>query len=252
MNGVSSFSQNNQAKEMQCFKGKKVLIVYGGWKGHHPQEFVDKITPWLESEGAVITTSETLDSYTDEKLMAETDLIIQSWTMGEISKEQAKGLLTAVKNGTGLAGCHGGIGDSFRDNSEYLYMVGGQWAAHPGGKINYEVNICDSDDPITEGLSDFTVENTEQYYMLVDPNVKVLATTTFNGEHDAWIEGAVIPVVWKKYYGKGRVYNLSIGHEPKDFDNPSVWTLLKRGFTWAVESKYQVKENLMHPVYGSK
>ncbi|BAX78747.1 ThuA domain-containing protein [Labilibaculum antarcticum] len=249
---VISESGFAQTHKVPSLKGKNVLIVYGGWKGHNPQAFVERITPWLKSEGAIITTSESLDSYTDEKLMAETDLVIQSWTMGKISKEQVKGLLKAVKNGTGLAGCHGGIGDSFRDQSEYLFMVGGQWAAHPGGKINYEVNICDTEDPITEGLSDFKVDNTEQYYMLVDPNSKVLATTTFSGEHDSWIEGAVIPVVWKKYYGKGRVYNLSIGHEPKDFDNPSVWTLLKRGFAWAAESKYQAKENLISPVYKSK
>lgn len=246
---LSSFAQ---ISKIPCLKGKKVLIVYGGWGGHNPKAFVDKIVPWLKAEGADLTISTSLDSYTDEKLMAETDLVIQSWTMGDISKEQVNGLLKAVRNGTGLAGCHGGIGDSFRNQAEYLYMVGGQWAAHPGGKINYEVNICDTEDPITDDLNDFRVENTEQYYMLVDPNSKVLATTTFSGEHNSWIDGAVMPVAWKKYYGKGRVYNLSIGHEPKDFDNPSVWILLKRGFAWAAESKYQVKENLITPVYDTK
>ncbi|MRT91624.1 ThuA domain-containing protein [Ancylomarina sp. 16SWW S1-10-2] len=249
---LSGFAQNNPTNEAPNLKGKKILIVYGGWPGHKPKAFVDKITPWLQKEGAELTISASLDSYTDEKLMSETDLVIQSWTMGKISEEQVNGLLKAVRNGTGLAGCHGGIGDSFREKAEYLFMVGGQWAAHPGGKINYEVTICDVEDPITEGLSDFKVEDTEQYYMLVDPNSKVLATTTFTGENSSWIDGAVIPVVWKKYYGKGRVYNLTIGHEPKDFDNPSVWTMLKRGFAWAAESKYQAKENLISPVYKSK
>lgn len=241
-----------QLSKTTSLKGKKILIVYGGWEGHNPKAFVDKISSWLKAEGAELRISESLDSYTNEELMAETDLVIQSWTMGKISKEQVNGLLKAVRNGTGLAGCHGGIGDSFRNQAEYLYMVGGQWAAHPGGKIDYEVNIYDNKDPITKGLRDFKVKDTEQYYMLIDPNSKVLATTTFTGEHNSWIKGAIIPVAWKKYYGKGRVYNLSIGHEVKDFNNSSVWTLLKRGFTWAAESKYQAKENLVSPLYGTK
>jgi type 1 glutamine amidotransferase len=192
-------------------QGKKVLFVWGGWDGHEPRQSIDVFVTWMRSEGAEVTVSETLDSYLDVKLMESLDLIVQIWTMGKITNEQEAGLLNAVKNGAGLAGWHGGTGDSFRENVNYQFMVGGQWVAHPGGIIDYKVNIKNHTDEITRGLKDFNMHS-EQYYVHVDPNVKVLATTTFTGEYADWINGNVVPVVWKKYYGKGRVFYSSLGH----------------------------------------
>lgn len=234
---------------VECtLKGKKVLYVYGGWKGHKPVESVDLFVPWLKSEGAEVTVSDTLDSYLDENLMNSLDLIIQIWTMGEITKEQDKALLAAVKRGVGLSGWHGGIGDSFRNNVEYQFMVGGQWVAHPGGVINYSVQITDHKDPITKGLKDF-VMHSEQYYMHVDPNVKVLAMTEFSGDHAPWIDKCVIPVVWKKYFGEGRVFYSSLGHVMSDFKDEPL-EIQKRGIRWAAESKYHPKEKWVSPIYG--
>ncbi len=230
-------------------KGKKVLYVYGGWKGHEPKQSVEVFVPWLKSEGAEVTVSNTLDSYLDKKLMSSLDLIIQTWTMGTITGDQEKALLAAVKSGVGMAGWHGGTGDSFRNNTEYQFMIGGQWVAHPGGVTDYTVQIRDKKDPVTKGLNDFAMHS-EQYYMHVDPNVKVLATTKFNADHAEWIDGCVIPVTWKKYYGKGRVFYSSLGHVMKDFEVPEALEIQKRGIRWAAESKYQPKEKWTSPIYG--
>lgn len=230
-------------------KGKKVLFVWGGWKGHEPKQSVEVFVPWMRSEGAEVVVSDTLDSYLDEKLMGSLDLVVQIWTMGQITNEQEKGLLKAIRSGVGLAGWHGGIGDSFRNNVEYQFMVGGQWVAHPGGVIDYSVQVTDKKDPITKGLKDFDMHS-EQYYMHVDPNVKVLATTKFSAEHAPWIEDCVIPVVWKKYYGDGRVFYSSLGHVMKDFEVPEALEIQKRGIRWAAESKYHPKEKWTSPVYG--
>ena len=239
------------SSELPALKGKKILLVHGGWEGHKPAAFAQRVGAWLEKEGAAVTVSDSLGIYTDEAFMSSVDLVIQYWTMGKITKEQEAGLLKAVKNGAGIAGCHGGLGDSFRDNTEYQYMVGGQWVAHPGGEIDHRIHIADADDPVTEGIEDFDI-HTEQYYMHVDPNVKVLATTTFTGEHDSWSGGAVMPVVWKKHYGKGRVFYLSVGHSPGTFEVSEVWAMLTRGISWASGSKYLPGEKWMSPVYGGK
>ncbi|MGM0665890.1 MAG: ThuA domain-containing protein [Bacteroidota bacterium] len=229
-------------------KNKKVLFVWGGWEGHEPEKCRDIFVPWLRESGAEVIVSDSLDSYLDKQMMDSRDLIIQVWTMGSITGEQAGGLLNAVKNGAGLAGWHGGLGDSFRDNTEYQFMVGGQWVAHPGGVIDYEVHITDRDDPLTMGLDDFRMHS-EQYYMHVDPNVKVLATTTFDNRHAYWIDGTVIPVAWKKYYGEGRVFYSSLGHVAADFDVPEALELMQRGIRWASESKYGTREKWINPVY---
>ena len=124
------------------------------------------------------------------------------------------------------------MADSFRNNTEYQFMVGGQWVAHPGGVIDYEVNIIDREDPITTGLDDFRMQS-EQYYMHVDPSNQVLATTTFTGDYAEWIDGVVMPVVWKRRYGQGRVFYASFGHVVKDFDVPEAREIVKRGMLWA-------------------
>ncbi len=242
------FSTSCHAEGLPSLKNKKVLLVYGGWKGHEPKKCVDILQPWMEAEGASVDVFDNLEIYTDKSYMDSVDLVIQIFTMAEITNEQEKGLLGAIKNGVGIAGWHGGLADAFRQNVEYQFMVGGQWVAHPGGIIDYTVNITDKKDPVTRGLKDFKMHS-EQYYMHVDPNVKVLATTTFNGDHAKWIDGCTIPVVWKKTYGKGRVFYSSLGHVAADFDVPEALEILKRGIKWAGASKYEPTEKWVKPMY---
>jgi type 1 glutamine amidotransferase len=211
---------------------KSALFVWGGWEGHEPKKCVDIFVPYLEEKGYKVEVSNSLDSYLDENKMNSLDLVVPVYTMSTITKEQEKGLLTAIKSGVGIAGWHGGMADSFRNNTEYQFMVGGQWVAHPGNIIHYEVNITNHTDPITSGMKDFKMHS-EQYFLHVDPCNEVLATTTFNGEHAEWIKGCVMPVVWKRRYGKGRVFYSSLGHVAKDFDVPEARELVKRGMLWA-------------------
>lgn len=240
-----------EALKEKPLSGKKVLFVWGGWEGHEPDKCRDIFVPWMRSAGAEVFVSDTLDSYTDTELMGSLDFIVQIWTMGKITKEQAKGLLDAVKGGVGIAGWHGGLGDSFRENTQYQFMVGGQWVAHPGGVIDYTVNITDKDDDITSGINDFQMHS-EQYYMHVDPNVKVMATTTFTDEHADWIGGATMPVAWKKMFGKGRVFYLSLGHVAADFNVPEALEMMQRGIIWASKSKYKPGIDWVSPVYPKK
>jgi hypothetical protein len=210
----------------------KALVVRGGWDGHEPRQTSDIFVPWLKGQGFDVTVSDTLDIYTDPAMMASLALIVPVWTMGSLAPEQAQGLLAAVAGGTGIAGWHGGMGDSFRESTEYQYMVGGQWVAHPGGIIPYTVHIVDRTDPVTAGVADFQMVS-EQYYMHVDPSNRVLATTTFGGDANEWIDGTVMPVIWKRRYGKGRVFYSSVGHVAKDFDVPEARVVVQRGMLWA-------------------
>jgi hypothetical protein len=247
----SSLGENSQDDPLAApsLEGKNVLFVYGGWPGHKPQEFMEYFKPWMESEGAKVFAYDSLSVYTDSVLMDRMDLIIQQWTMGKISGPEKKGLMRAIRQGTGFAGWHGGTGDAFRDDTEYQFMIGGQFVAHPGGQVDYQVHIVDHNDPITDGIEDFAIMS-EQYYMHVDPTVKVLATTTFTGDHNFWIEGAVIPVMWKKQFGKGRIFYSSIGHTLDHLKTPNALETVQRGIRWASESKYQPMEKWIQAVYA--
>jgi len=211
---------------------KKALVIWGGWEGHEPRQCCELFIPSLELAGFDVKTSDTLDVYLDESTMRDFDLIVQSWTMDSIGKEQLHGLLQAVHGGCGLAGWHGGLADSFRHAPEYQFMVGGHWVAHPGNIMDYMVRINQPDDPIMQGIHDFKV-HTEQYYLHVDPSNEVLATTIFNGAVHEWINDTIMPVVWKRRWGKGRVFYSALGHVMADFSVPEVREIMLRGMLWA-------------------
>lgn len=206
---------------------KKALIVQGGWDGHQPKEVSELFEGLLRAEGYEVEVSDSLDTFADEEKVMSMDLIVPVWTMGSIKKEQLEPILKAVQNGTGIAGCHGGMGDSFRNETEYQYMVGGQWVAHPGNDgVRYTVHIKEKEHPLMAGLEDFEVCS-EQYYMHVDPANKVLAVTYFGDVE--------MPVVWTKHYGKGRVFYCSLGHQANIVAMPETLEIMRRGFLWAAE-----------------
>jgi type 1 glutamine amidotransferase len=211
---------------------KKALIISGGWSGHHPEMTSKIVADDLKKEDFEVIISTTLDVLLDEHDLKNFDLIVPNWTTGEITAGQEKALVQAVENGAGLAGFHGGMGDAFRSNALFQFVVGGQFVAHPDNFKEYVVRIVRKDDPIVAGLADFTVTS-EQYYMHVDPSNEVLATTTVETTSAPWVNGTVMPVVWKRRYGHGRVFYQSIGHGPEEFAVPEVREITKRGLVWA-------------------
>jgi uncharacterized protein len=214
---------------------RRALVVRGGWEGHAPVEATDRFIPFLESNGFVVSVFDHLDVYVDADELARTDLVLQCWTQGTATDAQVTGLANAVLAGTGLAGWHGGIVDSFRASPDYLHLTGGQWAAHPGDFVDYEVEVVPSrsSHPIVAGL-DRWKHHTEQYWTLTDGLNDVLATTYFtDGPDTPWRQDMVAPAVWTRQWGAGRIFVSTIGHKLEDLDVPEVRQLTERGLLWA-------------------
>ncbi|KGE17171.1 ThuA domain-containing protein [Paenibacillus wynnii] len=218
---------------------KKSLIVWGGWDGHDPEQVADIFAGILRQDGFEVEVSNTLEAFDDAEKLLGLDLIVPVWTMGEIDQVRVDNVSAAVQNGTGLAGCHGGMCDSFRTNVDWQFMTGGQWVAHPGNDgVKYTVEIKGSSSSLVEGIEDFSLA-TEQYYLHVDPAVEVLATTRFpvaEGPH-ALNKAVDMPVIWTKRWGVGRVYYNSLGHQADIVEIPQVKELMRRGLLWAAEGK---------------
>jgi uncharacterized protein len=211
---------------------KQALIVWGGWAGHQPDQCAEIVAGLLRQDGVEPVIENTTEAFADPKL-SEFSLIVPIVTMSTIEKEELEGLLKAVESGVGMAGFHGGMADSFRQEVKYQFMIGGQWVAHPGGIIDFTVNVTRHDDPIMQGIEDFPFRS-EQYYMHVDVNNEVLATTTFSDQYCNWIKDHVSPVVWKRRHGKGRIFYSALGHQAHEFDVPQMKTIFQRGMRWAI------------------
>jgi type 1 glutamine amidotransferase len=250
---------------------KKALVVYGGWDGHEPDKVARFYKGVLEGLGFEVELSDTLEVYADKAKLAGMDLIVPHWTMGELTTAQIDGVLGTVAGGVGIAGCHAGLCDAFRNRPDWQFMAGGQLVAHVGAAgidghgIEFDVKIIKGSSPIVEGIDDFSVYD-EQYYLQYDPAVTILATTRlpvkagrcssdgtakmyadfdfglWNFEEDAVAHGphvdngeVEIPVVWTKLWGKGRVFYCSLGHDEERIKKEPVQTIVSRGLAWAAK-----------------
>ena len=227
---------------------KKALIFRGGWDGHEPKLVSERFAGLLEKNGFEVEICDGVECLADKEKLMSLDLIVSCVTMSTLPREYEKNLSEAIGSGVGIAGCHGGMCDSFRNSTEWQFITGGQWVSHPGGDgIDYMVNIRHGSSPITQGLEDFPVCS-EHYYLHVDPAIEVLATTRFpvvNYYHSS-NKPIDMPVAWTKFWGNGRVFYNSLGHHDDVFDkSPNAQELMKRGMIWAAEGKdYALEHNL--------
>ena len=221
-------------------RSRTALIVWGGWDGHEPQQVAQIFAEQLEGKGFAVEVSDTLDAFLDADKLKGLSLIVPVWTMGKITDAQLGPVTEAVKGGVGIAGCHGGMADSFREATEWQFMTGGQWVAHPGNDgVEYTVRVTDPTHFITQGApAEFKVVS-EQYYMHTDPANKTLAVTRFptadgphvpNGPFD-------MPVIWTRFYGQGRVAYNSLGHHADIVAQPEVLPLMTRSLLWAAHAE---------------
>jgi uncharacterized protein len=226
---------------------KRAVVVRGGWPGHQPVEATELFLPFLRDNGYDVRVEESPAVYADAETMAATDLIVQCVSMSTIERDQVAGLRAAVEAGTGFTGWHGGIADSFRDSSDYLQLVGGQFATHPGkhpdervgdasdNYLHYTVTFTElgREHPITTGLQDFAL-TTEQYWVLHDDLNDVLATTTHPApDWQPWHRPITSPAIWTREWGAGRIVVTTPGHSTDVLENATVRTVIERGMLWA-------------------
>ncbi len=211
----------------------KALIFYGGWDGHQPKEVSEILEASLQSKGVEVMRVDNMAPLADASVMSTVDVVVPVWTMGQMEKEQWQGLNSAVKAGCGVAGVHGGMGDAFRGNLEYQWMTGGQFVGHPHVG-DYTVRMTGIKHPVTEGLASHFPYKSEQYYMITDPGNTVLADTLY--EYDG--RRILMPVVWVKTWGRGRVFYSALGHCAKEFtDYPQVLEMTVRGILWSAQGR---------------
>jgi uncharacterized protein len=215
--------------------GPRVLLLYGGWEGHQPEVFADLALKLLLA-GCQVTRSQDLDMLRVQ-VLRDYDLLVPIWTFGELTDEQVTDLLDSVADGLGIVAWHGAV-SSFLNSRSHKFMLGGQFVGHPGGdQVRYPVRFL-GNDPLVQGLEDLTLVS-EQYYLLVDPAVKVLATTVIDGAELDWVAGVEMPVAWKRRWGRGRVFYCAVGHTPDILALPPIQTLLQRAIRWAVRDAEQ-------------
>lgn len=210
---------------------KKAIIVWGGWQGHEPEQCAGIVADLLREDGFAVEVTSDLGIFASPQL-AKADLLVPVITGETLEKPHASALVEAVRGGLGLGGHHGALATSFKESAAFRYVSGVTWVAHPGNIIDFRVGVTRQDDPVMEGIPDFDYHS-EQYYLHYDPSVEILATTTFTGAYDPAARNVVMPVVFKRHFGAGRIFYSALGHVAAEFDQPYMPLILRRGLGWA-------------------
>ncbi|MDM9624841.1 ThuA domain-containing protein [Rhizobium sp. S152] len=213
---------------------RKAIIVWGGWKGHEPEQCAAIVADLLREDGFAVEVTGDLDIF-GSSAIAASDLLVPIITGEKIEKAHADALVEAVRGGLGLGGPHAALATSFKESAPFRYVSGVTWVAHPGNVIDFRVDVIRPDDPVMTAIPDFSYRS-EQYYLHYDPTIEVLATTTFSGEHDPAAEGVTMPVVFKRRFGAGRVFYSALGHVAAEFEHPHMRLILRRGLSWAARA----------------
>ncbi len=120
--------------------------------------------------------------------------------------------------------------DSFKDHADYIAALGGKFRHHPA-QLDVAVEFVGEAHPITEGLLPFTVHDELYLFDDYDPNrVRLLAQT------QSFDDNGPVPVCWVREEGAGRVFYLSLGHNPEVMADAHWQTLFERGVRWALHS----------------
>jgi type 1 glutamine amidotransferase len=155
---------------------------------------------------------------------------IVSYSVGaKTSNDNINSLLNAVSgtnlnykgNPVGFVGIHGAT-TSFQDNEEYKKMIGASFITHPDfGPIYYfKVN---KDHAITKNIDDFQLPD-ELYLFTIHSDFNTLISCNY--------EDIVRPIAWYKYYRKGRIFYLALGHGIEQINNPILKELIINGINW--------------------
>jgi uncharacterized protein len=214
--------------QMPEIQERHALVVRGGWSGHQPVKTTELFISFLIEHGFSVRVEASPQIYAD-------------------ADYKFLGLRTAVEAGAGMAGWHGGIADSYRNTAQYLHMIGAQFAEHPGkhpdertgeqsdNYVPYTINITElgRQHPITQGIDDFALV-TEQYWVLHDDYLDVLATTTQAVRPwDPWHRPVSSPAIWTRRWGKGRIFVSTPGHRVEVLQDPNMRMIIERGLLWA-------------------
>ena len=240
---------------------RRALILCGGWPGHDPEAIAARFDGALRDAGCDTEIIRSTRPFADREWLGRFDLLVPVWSYtGEnvLPDAWAVNIADAVADGMGVAGCHGGMCDAFRESVLWQFMTGSQWVAHPSVPFihctpavpsraedflrDYRVRIVDRGSPITRDLNDFDMRS-ELYYLHLDPSVHVLAETTVtdggSGFAPHLTDGPVtMPVAYTRRWGRGRVFYCSLGHSDAEFDRfPGAWALMRRGLLWALQGE---------------
>ena len=240
----------------------KAHLIAGGQ--YHDIDHARIVLLQLLGEHQNIRTSVAAD-YGNKAALQEADFLVSYTCNVAPTTDQVQYLEAFLKKGGRWLALHGtnsilaqnekGRWFAPEDKTGFMALLGSQFAAHPP-IAPYNVEIQKADDPLLDGLNNFTVEGGDElYYMRLFGDIDVLMDAKAQGPAKGfvereWDEDGRHPVLYRKRVGGGEILYFTLGHRRGHFDMtplmdyyPAVekgaWEIapymeiLRRGIAWA-------------------
>ena len=156
---------------------------------------------------------------------------------GQFGTGQQQALARAVADGKGMVSIHcsnilGWRGDGVDPADRPLFeLLGNRYLSHgPGHHEGRHTIEIVADHPVTtgelSGVADFELFDEYYEFELADEKITVLAQ-----RHRA--DGVIIPVMYAREVGAGRVVYLALGHDMRAWGEPPFRALVRQALAWA-------------------
>jgi type 1 glutamine amidotransferase len=225
---------------------KLAVLILSGQNNHDWKTTTPLLKRILESSGRfTVEVTEHPEQLTAASL-ARCDALVSNWNawgdaaVKEWPEAARKAVLDFVRGGRGFVVVHAGS-SSFYDWPEYQRMVGASWnlgSTGHGAPHSFYVQVADPGHPVTHGMRIFVTRDELWHRTGIQPGVQPLAVAF--SEKETGGSGQEEPVVLAHEFGKGRCFNLVLGHDGQAMASAGFQALLRRGTEWAASGKVTI------------
>lgn len=214
---------------------KRAMVIVNGDDIHHDLISAASVFQQLGVEAGLATrraagTSRFVDARPET---AEADVYLFYTAGGLFRTDQQEALLAAVSAGKGHVAVHGANIMGWQDggldpaDAPLFSLLGNRYLSHgPGHHEGRQTIRIVGDHPVTRGVTDFELFDEYYEFEFADDDVQVLAERTRD-------DGVVIPVMYAREVGRGRVIYLALGHDMRAWGEPPFRQLVRQAMLWA-------------------
>ncbi len=207
----------------------RVLVVTGGHE-HEPSFY-----SIFDNAGFSATVNPHPSAFSGD-FREQTDVLVLYDMVPDMRDEAKRNNLRAfVEAGKGIVVLHHAIGDYNDWPWWYEEVVGGRYLFRPEGgmpassfKHDEQVRVkLGKQHAVTEGLTDFVIEDETYKGLWISPKVQILLTTD-NPTSDG-------PLAWLGVHPKARVVYIQLGHGSLAHRDPNYQRLVHNAIKWAAK-----------------
>jgi len=221
------------------------VLIFSGRNVHNWRETTPALKKIYEDSGRFTVDVTEDPASCNAETFAQYDVLVSNWcafpNLNERSwgPETEKAFLDFVRGGKGFALFHAASA-TFHNWPQFQDLIGATWGKGTGhGRYHiFTVTVADQNHPITRSMTDFVTTDELWHRMVTRPTVNVLCTA-FSAK-DQGGTGQHEPVAIYTKMGKGRCFNLALGHDAKAMQNVGWQTLTLRGTEWAATGKVTI------------